>query len=215
MNYANNASTAEETVAWIRSQGGAATAIQADITDEKAVQLLIQDIENKGLGPVDILVNNATGPQPELAIEACSWQDYLDQLEFFVKAPLLLTKAVLPAMKEQKHGRIINISSEVVQLGNATFSNYVTAKSAQLGMTRSWASELGAHGITVNLINPGFIPVERHVGIDPTDYLKSVPLGVIGTPSDIGHAVVYLASDEARYITGQSLSVNGGNTFGV
>lgn len=215
VNYANTSSHAEDTVNWIRSNGGKATAIQADITNAQAVTELIQEIKNQTGSTVDILVNNATGPQPELSIEESSWQDYLDQLEFFVKAPLLLAKAVLPKMKENHYGRIITISSEVVQIGNANFSNYVTAKAAQLGMTRSWASELGPYGITVNQINPGWIPVERHAGIDPSDYQKRVPLGKMGTPEDIGHAVVYLASDEAHYITGQSLSVNGGNTFGI
>jgi 3-oxoacyl-[acyl-carrier protein] reductase len=215
VNYANDQLMAEETVKEVTSVGGQAMAIRADVTNEENVYRLIEDIQKAYGGTVDILVNNATGPQPELSIEECDWQDYLDQLEFFVKAPLLLTKAVLPGMKAKKEGRIITISSEVVQLGNAHFSNYVTAKSAQLGMTRSWANELGPHGITVNLINPGFIPVERHEGIDPSDYQKNVPLGKMGEPKDIGHAVAFLASDGARFITGQSLSVNGGNTFGI
>jgi 3-oxoacyl-[acyl-carrier protein] reductase len=215
VNYANNKVPAEETIKWITSLGGQAVAIKADVTNEEDVHRLMEDIQRTYGGTVDILVNNATGPQPELSIEECDWQDYLDQLEFFVKAPLLLTKAILPGMKEKKEGRIIIISSEVVQLGNPHFSNYVTAKSAQLGMTRSWANELGPHGITVNLINPGFIPVERHEGIDPSDYQKKVPLGKMGEPKDIGHAVAFLASDAARFITGQSLSVNGGNTFGI
>jgi 3-oxoacyl-[acyl-carrier protein] reductase len=215
VNYANNKMPAEETIKWITSMGGQAVAIKADVTNEEDVNRLTEDIQRTYGGTVDILVNNATGPQPELCIEECDWQDYLDQLEFFVKAPLLLTKAILPGMKEKKEGRIIIISSEVVQLGNPHFSNYVTAKSAQLGMTRSWANELGPHGITVNLINPGFIPVERHEGIDPSEYQKKVPLGKMGEPKDIGHAVAFLATDAARFITGQSLSVNGGNTFGI
>jgi 3-oxoacyl-[acyl-carrier protein] reductase len=137
---------------------------------------------------------------------------------FFVKAPLLLTKALLPMMKEQNFGSIINIGSEVIQLGNANFSNYVTAKSAMLGMTRSWASELGQYGITVNLLNPGFIPVERHAGTNQSafeHYMENVPLGRMGTPTDISDVVEFLASNSSGFITGQSINVNGGKTFGI
>lgn len=215
VNYANNSLHAEETVRNIRESRGKAVAVQADITDEKMVRKLIQKAEEFSGNTIDILVNNATGPQPELSIEESTWDDYLDQLAFFVKAPLLLTKAVLPGMKKKKEGRIINIGSEVVQIGNPNFSSYVTAKSSQLGMTRSWASELGPHGITVNLIHPGFIPVERHEGIDPRDYVKRVPLQRIGQPHDIGSAVLFLASKDSSFITGQTLSVNGGNTYGI
>jgi len=207
---------AEKTVEAIRSSGvGQAFAIQADITDEEQVKRLIKESKQQAGGSIDILVNNATGPQPEPSIEESTWQDYLDQLQFFVKAPLLLTQEVLPAMKKKGSGRIINIGSEVIQLGNPNFANYVTAKSAQLGMTRSWASELGPDGITVNIINPGFIPVERHEGIDPTEYEKNVPLRRVGEGDDIGNTVVFISSDDSKFITGQSISVNGGNTFGI
>ncbi|GAB2567172.1 SDR family NAD(P)-dependent oxidoreductase [Gracilibacillus alcaliphilus] len=218
VNYANNQADAEQTVELIRELGGQAVAIQGDITDEEAVDNLVRRAEAEAGGTIDILVNNATGPQPEVSIDESTWSDYLDQLDFFVKAPLLLTKAVLPGMKMKKSGRIINIGSEVVQLGNAHFANYVTAKSAQIGMTRSWASELGPFGITVNLINPGFIPVERHeeVAVDVlAQYQNQVPLQRMGEPSDISNTIVFIASDKASFITGQSLSVNGGNTFGV
>ncbi|PPA69789.1 SDR family NAD(P)-dependent oxidoreductase [Jeotgalibacillus proteolyticus] len=216
VNFAHNEQTANKTVEEINSIGaGNAYAVKGDITDETAVKELIREAKEKAGGEIDILVNNATGPQPELGIEESTWQDYLDQLHFFVKAPLLLTQALLPEMKERRAGRIITIGSEVVQLGNPSFANYVTAKSAQLGMTRSWASELGPFGITVNLINPGFIPVERHEGIDPGGYAKQVPLRKTGEGTDIGNAVVFLASEDSKFITGQSLSVNGGNTFGV
>ncbi|WP_211279055.1 SDR family oxidoreductase [Sutcliffiella halmapala] len=215
VNYANNSNHANETVAAIQEAGGKAFAIQADITNEVMVKELIQDSEEQCGGTIDILVNNATGPQPELSIEDSTWKDYLDQLDFFVKAPLLLTKAVLSGMKQKQEGRIINIGSEVIQLGNSNFSSYVTAKSSQLGMTRSWASELGPYGITVNLINPGFVPVERHAGIDPSGYAETVPLRRVGVPQDIASAVLFLSSSESSFISGQSLSVNGGNTFGI
>ncbi|RSK25762.1 SDR family oxidoreductase [Bacillus sp. HMF5848] len=213
INYAHDSSAANEVVRKIEQNSGQAEAIQGDVTNEGAVLRMIDEI-----GDIDILVNNATGPQPELSIEESDWQAYLDQLEFFVKAPLLLTKAVLPCMKRKNSGRIINIGSEVVQIGNANFGNYVTAKSAQLGMTRSWANELGPYGITVNIVNPGFIPVERHADVKQDSinfYAEGTALKRIGVPQDIANSVVFLASDQASFITGQVLSVNGGNTFGI
>lgn len=217
INYFHNSSQAEDAAEEIRQQGGTAFAVKGDVTDEGGAASLIAESKQLLQQPIDILVNNATGPQPELSLEEASWKDYEDQLVFFVKAPLLLMKAVLPDMKESG-GSVINIGSEVVQLGNSSFSNYVTAKSAMLGMTRSWASELGAYGIRVNLLNPGFVPVERHEGITEDAlmaYQKNVPLGRMGIPADIGSACVFLASDDSSFITGQSLSVNGGNTFGI
>ncbi|NHN30659.1 SDR family oxidoreductase [Paenibacillus agricola] len=215
VNYANSTTDAEETVRLITEAGGTAQAIRADITKEAEVQSLIQEAVRRFGRHVDVLVNNATGPQPELSIEDISWQAFTDQLEFFVKAPLLLTKAVLPGMKSQGSGSIINIGSEVVQLGNANFSSYVTAKSAMIGMTRSWANELAPAGIRVNLVAPGWIPVERHKDSNTEGYQKRVPLKKMGEPSDIAAAVAFFASEEAKFITGQCLSVNGGNTFGI
>ena len=120
----------------------------------------------------------------------------------------------LPAMKRAKWGRVIHIGSEVAELGNANFSSYASAKAAMLGLTRSWANELGADGITVNLIASGWIPVERHDDLSDMDaYLQGVPLGRHGVPEDIGFAAAFLASDEANFITGQRLAVNGGKTL--
>ncbi|MCR8631807.1 SDR family oxidoreductase [Paenibacillus radicis (ex Xue et al. 2023)] len=215
VNYANNSKDAEDTVRLIAEAGGIAQAFRADITDETEVDRLIKHAEEQFDRSVDVLVNNATGPQPMVPIEEESWETYLAQLEFFVKAPLLLTKAVLPGMKAKTAGSIINIGSEVVQLGNERFSSYVTAKSAMIGMTRSWSNELGSFGIRVNLVAPGWIPVERHEGADTEGYQSSVPLKRMGEPSDIAAAVAFLASDEAKFITGQCLSVNGGKTFGI
>ena len=169
------------------------------------------------LGSVDILVCNATGPQPFVKLEDLTWRACLDQLEFFVKSPVLLAQAVLPGMKARRAGRIIQIGSEVFEAGVPEFSNYVSAKGAQLGLTRSWANELAPWQITVNLIAPGWIPTERHSD-DPQEakdaYAVKVPLKRMGIGADIGEAVAFLASDEANFITGQRLSVNGGNTIG-
>jgi 3-oxoacyl-[acyl-carrier protein] reductase len=151
-----------------------------------------------------------------LSIEQQTWAAYLDQLEFFVKSPLLVVQAVLPGMKQRGFGRIIQIGSEVVELGNPRFANYVAAKAAQLGQTRSWARELGGSGVTVNLVAPGWIPTERHANDPEADklaYARAVPLGRMGEPEEVARVVAFLASDASAYITGQKISVNGGNTL--
>lgn len=214
VNYFASAEGAKSVVAGIQKSGGVADAFAADVRDEGQIERLVADV-SRVLGPIDILVVNATGPQPMLKIEELSWQICLDQLEFFVKSPVLLTKAVIGGMKSRKYGRIIQIGSEVFEMGLATFSNYVSAKGAQLGLTRSWARELGPWGITVNMVSPGWIPTERHADIPRSvmdDYASRTPLKRMGVPEDVGRAVAFLASDAANFITGQKISVNGGNT---
>jgi 3-oxoacyl-[acyl-carrier protein] reductase len=179
------------------------------------VDRLVDDVIRR-LGPVDILVPDTTGPQPFLSIEQQTWADYLDQLEFFVKSPLLLLKKVLPSMRHRKFGRIIQIGSEVVELGNPRFANYVAAKAAQLGLTRSWALELAESGITVNLVAPGWIPTERHrdaTSAEVEAYTANVLMKRMGTPTDVASVVAFLASPAASFITGQKFSVNGANTL--
>ncbi len=216
VNYFGNPQRAQQVVEQIRKAGGTAEVFQADVRDEKAVNNLVEQVRTK-YGPIDILVANATGPQPFIQLEKLTWRDCLDMLEFFVKSPVLLAKAVVGPMKERRRGRIINIGSEVFDKGVPEFSNYVSAKGAQWGLTRSWALELAAWGITVNLVAPGWIPTERHAG-DPQEakdaYAAAVPMGRMGKPEDVAEAVAYLASDGASFVTGQKISVNGGNTLG-
>jgi NAD(P)-dependent dehydrogenase (short-subunit alcohol dehydrogenase family) len=215
LNYFGSPDLAQKGVQEIRAAGGTAQSFRADVRDETQVRQLVAEVE-KNLGPIEVLVLNATGPQPFRTIEEATWKDYLNQLEFFVKSPLLFTKAVLPGMKSRRSGRIINIGSEVFEKGGPKFSNYVAAKGAQLGLTRSWAVELAEWNITVNLVAPGWIPTERH-DTDPQamkdEYAAAVPMKRMGVPSDIGSAVAFLASDGANFITGQKISVNGGNTL--
>jgi 3-oxoacyl-[acyl-carrier protein] reductase len=203
-----------EAVAEISVEGGVAEAFAGDVTDEAQVADLVAAIERE-LGPVDVLVVNATGPQPEAPVENVAWDDHLAQLDFFVKSPVLLGRAVLTGMRERRWGRIIQIDSEVADLPPPGRSAYVTAKAAQIGLMRSWARELAPHGITVNAVAPGFIPVERHADVGPEvrdAYLASVPAARMGIPEDV--AVSFFASDEAGFITGQRLVVDGGRGLG-
>lgn len=215
VNYAHDETGAAGVVEAISASHGRAIPARFDVTDDEAVRKGVAHIAAT-LGPVELIVNNATGPQPVLAIEQQTWDDHLDQLHFFVKAPLLLLQAVLADWRQRKVGRIINIGSEVVDVGDARFGHYVAAKSAMVGLTRSWARELGSDGITVNLVAPGWIPVERHQGGNPQaleDYRQLVALRRTGKPEDVAAAVVFLASDSADFVTGQTFTVNGGRTF--
>ncbi|SDQ98135.1 SDR family oxidoreductase [Thermostaphylospora chromogena] len=215
VNYAHDTAGASAVVERIVAAGGRAHAARFDVTDEESVRQGVAGIVEEA-GPIRVVVNNATGPQPLIPVEKLTWDDHLDQLRFFVKAPLLLLQAVLPDMRAAGGGRIINIGSEVVDLGNPEMSHYVSAKAAMHGLTRSWARELGPFGITVNTVEPGWIPVERHGEVTDEDtepYLRNVALGHMGKPSDVAEVVAFLASPGARFITGQRIAVNGGKTM--
>lgn len=214
INYCHNEAAANSALEELKKLGANAVLVQGDASSEQEAPRIVSEAA-EALGPVDILVVNATPDQPERRIEDYSWQDCQAMLDFFIKSPFLLTKAVLPHMKQARHGRIINIGSEVVQRAVGSFSAYVSAKGGQAGFTRSMASELAPWGITVNLVAPGWIPTERHVN-DPAEkkegYRRLIPMQRWGTPADVGWAAAFFAADEASFITGQCLCVNGGMT---
>lgn len=216
MNYCHGREAAADTLAEFEGRGYEGGMFRADVTEERQVGRLCAAVEAK-FGPIDIVVANATPAQPQRPIEQYDWAFHQEMLEFFVKSPFLLARAVLPGMKRRRFGRFVNIGSEVFRRGVPQFSAYVAAKGAQTGWTRSMAQELAPWQITVNIVSPGWIPVERHRD-DPQAakdaYLAQIPLRRWGVPADVGGAVAFLASDAAAFVTGQDLAVNGGVTVG-
>ncbi len=214
INYQRNQARAEKVFDEFDKQGLRGMLVRGDVSTPEGVADVGAAVKKK-LGDIDILVINATPDQPQMPIEEYTWQHYQTMIDFFIKSPYLLSRQVLPAMKAKRWGRIINISSEVFQRSVGNFSAYVSAKGGQNGFTRSMATELAPFGITINSVAPGWIPVERHES-DPADmkegYRKLIPMGRWGTPEDVAHAVHYFASEEASFITGQTLCVNGGMT---
>ena len=214
MNYANDRGVADAAFVELSAVAAKAHLVQADVTDASDVERATREVR-EALGPIDIVVLNATCAQPQLPIEEYDWAFFQRMLDFFVKSPVLFTKACLPHMKQQKWGRIIQVTSEVFHLGVPNFSAYVAAKGGQTGLSRSLARELAPWGITVNMIAPGWIPVERHADDSQEDkdaYFTTIPAGRWGTPADVAAAAAFFASDEASFITGQTVSVNGGHT---
>ncbi|CAN5421441.1 3-oxoacyl-ACP reductase FabG [soil metagenome] len=209
-----NAAGAEETARMIADAGGTAIAIDADCSDKAAI-MAAADRTRAELGPVAILVNNAgIAPfTPFLDIE----DDLFDKvIRINLRGPYLLTKEVLPDMLAAKWGRVINITSSSVQSGSPMQGHYVASKGGLMGMTKALALEFAASGITVNMVPPGFIdtPMMRAAPIDHEAFAKTLPMKRIGQPEDIAAACAYLASEEASYITGQTISTNGGRYMG-
>ena len=182
-----------------------------DVTDAAACEALVGDIE-KRFGAVGVLVNNAGITRDNLAMRMKDdeWDAVIDTN---LRAVFRMSKLVMRGMMKARNGRIINITSVVASSGNPGQANYAAAKAGVAGMTRALARELGSRNITVNCIAPGFIetdmtaslPAEQHKAL-----LGQIPLGHLGKPADIAHAVAYLASPQASYVTGQELHVNGG-----
>jgi 3-oxoacyl-[acyl-carrier protein] reductase len=214
INYQRNAERAQKTFAEFQQAGFSGALVRGDVSTPEGVVDTCRQVREK-LGEIDILIVNATPDQPQMPIEQYTWQHYQTMIDFFIKSPYLLTQAVLPAMKAKAWGRIVNISSEVFQRSVANFSAYVSAKGGQNGFTRSMATELAPFRITMNSVAPGWIPVERHEN-DPPEakeaYRRLIPANRWGTPDDVAHAVLYFASEEASFVTGQTLCVNGGMT---
>jgi 2-hydroxycyclohexanecarboxyl-CoA dehydrogenase len=207
-----NAAGAEETATAIREAGGKAVAIAGDAADATAVASAAARTREE-LGPVTILVNNAgiTNYVPFTDMTEELWDRMIN---VNLKGPFLVSQAILPDMLEAGWGRIINISSSSAQTGAPSLAHYAASKGGVIGLTKALAVEFIGKGITVNNVPPGFVdtPLLRE-GIDPDKVAATMPMKRAGQPQDIAHAVAYLASEEAGYVTGQTLSVNGGRYF--
>jgi 3-oxoacyl-[acyl-carrier protein] reductase len=214
INYFNNAARAERALIDLNEAGVDAAIFRGDVSNPDGVNALVEEVTSE-LGTIDMLVPNATPDQPHMPIEDYDLEFYQSMYDFFIKSPFMLTQAVLPGMKAKEWGRIVNIGSEVYQASVGNFSPYVAAKGGQTGWTRSMATELAPFGITVNIVAPGWIPTERH-DKDPQEekdaYFAGIKMGRWGTPKDVGDAVLYFASEEASFVSGQTLCVNGANT---
>jgi len=211
VNYSGSQAKAEEVVATIQENGGEAIAVQASVSKTEEVTALM-DAAVKTFGSLDILVNNAgiTRDNLLMRMKEDEWDDVLDTN---LKGVFLCTKAVTRQMMKQRAGRIINISSIVGVAGNAGQANYVAAKAGVIGLTKTTAKELASRNILVNAVAPGFIETEMTEQL-PEDIkqgmLTQIPLAKLGQPEDIAKAVAFLASDDANYMTGQTLHIDGG-----
>ncbi len=195
----------------IRSNGGSASVAVCNVSDLENFQKLIKDTADN-YGSVDILVNNA-GITRDTLIMRMSEDDWDTVIDINLKGAFNGIKAVTRTMMKQKSGRIINISSVVGLTGNAGQVNYAASKAGLIGLTKSAAKEIGSRGITVNCIAPGYIATDMTDQLDDQakDLLISqIPLGRIGSPDDIAATALFLSSDEAGYITGQTFTVDGG-----
>jgi 3-oxoacyl-[acyl-carrier protein] reductase len=195
----------------IRTSGGRAEACALDVTDPAAIEAVVSDVVTR-FGRLDILVNNAgiTRDQLLLRLKRADWDAVIDTN---LTAAAMLTQAVVKPMLRQRAGRIVNITSVVGQSGNAGQANYAAAKAGLIGLTKAMALEVASRGITVNAVAPGMIDTDMTKGLSggaQEAWVDRIPLKRLGTADDVAHAVVFLASDEASYITGHVLAVNGG-----
>jgi len=211
VNYAGNQAAAEAVAAEIEAMGRKAIIIQADISSNEAATAMVDQVA-KEFGRVDILVNNA-GITRDGLLMRMKEADWDAVLTTNLKGVFNCTKAAIKYMMKQKAGHIVNISSVVGVNGNAGQANYAAAKAGVIGFTKAVAKEVAARGITANAVAPGFIQTDMTAVLNEKQVeamQATIPLKRLGEPSDIAKAVVFLASDDANYITGQTLNVDGG-----
>lgn len=209
--YAGNEAAAAETVSACEALGAKALAVKCDVADGAQVKALMDEAV-KTFGRIDILVNNA-GINRDGLLMMMKEEDFDAVISANLRGTFLCMKAVSRTMMKQRYGRIVNLSSVVGLRGNAGQVNYAASKAGVIGMTKSLAKELASRGVTVNAVAPGFIDTDMTAAMPEaakTATLASIPMQRLGAPEDIAKAVAFLASDDAAYITGQVIAVDGG-----
>ncbi|APJ10851.1 3-oxoacyl-[acyl-carrier-protein] reductase [Bacillus safensis] len=211
VNYSGNEAKANEVVDEIKALGQQAFAVKADVSNAEEVQSMMKQAIDT-FGSIDILVNNA-GITKDNLLMRMKENEWDDVININLKGVFNCTKAVTRQMMKQRSGRIINLASVVGVCGNPGQANYVAAKAGVIGLTKTTAKELATRHITVNAVAPGFISTDMTDKLDEnvqTEMLKQIPLARFGAPEDISNVVVFLASEGAGYITGQTIQVDGG-----
>jgi 3-oxoacyl-[acyl-carrier protein] reductase len=214
VNYAGSEDAARQVCADIADNGCEAEAFQADISDPEACQALVDGVIER-FGALDVLVNNAGITRDGLLVRM-SQEDWQQVIDTNLGGTFSMTKAAARPMMKARSGAIVNMTSVIGLVGNAGQANYAAAKAGVIGLTKSVARELAPRNIRVNAIAPGFIETDMTAELSEEvreRVREEVALGTLGTPEDIAAATAYLCSDEARYVTGQVLAVDGGMTF--
>jgi 3-oxoacyl-[acyl-carrier protein] reductase len=211
-----NEEWAEETSGLVRAKGRRALVAHADVAKPAAMAEAVRRAEAE-FGHIDILINNAGVAAERFGIEEITEEWYERMFGIHVKGTLFTTQAVVPGMKQRRSGKIVNISSIWGMTGHRFGSTYCAAKAAILGFTKSWAKELAPWNICVNSIAPGAVKTKMQAEVDSSEemkrYLAQIPLGRYAEPEEMSYAVLFLASGESNFITGQVLSPNGGDTI--
>jgi len=214
VNYVSNDEAAAEVVAGVEAAGGTAVAVRGDVGDESAVAAVVEEVATR-LGPIEILVNNAGITRDDLLVRMKpeAWDEVIATN---LRSVYLCSRGVMRGMLRGRWGRIISLSSVAGISGNAGQANYAAAKAGIIGFTKSLAKEVGSRGITVNAVAPGFIATDMTAELgDATAaaVTENIAVGRLGLPEEVASAVGYLASEEAGYITGQAIVVDGGMTL--
>ncbi|AVQ35095.1 3-oxoacyl-ACP reductase [Staphylococcus kloosii] len=219
INYCHSEQAAQDLVAELGSDN--AIAIQADVTQREAVDKMIAQ-GTKHFGQIDVVVNNALvdfkfDPTAQQSFTELTWEDYQQQIDGTLKAAFNVTQSVVPQFKERKQGSIISIGTNLYQNPVVPYHQYTTAKAGLIGFTRNIAAELGQYGITANVVSGGLLKTTDASAVTTPEVFdiiaQTTPLRQVTTPEDVAHMVAFLASDNARGITGQNYTVDGGLTM--